>query len=221
MTLRFVKKAISLIAYHLGQRWPALQKFDVWRSMIQTHWPDIEYFDDSWRERIRFMAKFIPAGTTVLDLGCGKRWLSELVGEDNYTGVDYRARGENTVVCDFNKRQFPELRRDVAFVSGCLEYVSDHRWFIAQICEKADICILSYCPTETHPDLSARRRLGWVNDLTVSDIRQEFGRHQFGLAAETATPTQNAVLVFRRERESNARPYHLPTAGTGAATRLQ
>ena len=166
--------------------------------MIQAHWEKIEYFDDAWRQRVNQMAEFIPKSATVMDLGCGREWLKEIVGLKNYTGVDYRSRAENTVVCDFNKKQFPEFRRDVAFVSGCLEYVTDYRWFIAQICEKANMCILSYCPLEMHPDLGARRRAGWVNDLTIDDIKREFDKHHFVLSAETVTPTRNAILVFKQ-----------------------
>jgi hypothetical protein len=175
-----------------------LQELGVWKVMVQAHWTDIEYFDESWRQRVNQMAGFIPANATVMDLGCGKGWLSEIVGSENYTGVDYRPRRENTIVYDFNKRQFPDLRSDVAFVSGCLEYVTDYRWFVAQICEKMKLCILSYCPLETHRDLVARRRVGWVNDLTIDEIKREFGKHRFNLSAETVTPTQNVILVFKR-----------------------
>jgi hypothetical protein len=146
------------------------------------------------------MAAYIPPNASVMDLGCGSGGLNEIVGLTNYTGVDYRPRGENTVVCDFNKKQFPNLWRDVAFVSGCLEYVTDYRWFIAQICDKTNMCVLSYCPIETHSDLAGRRRAGWVNDLTIDEIRREFDRREFSLSDEAVTPTRNAILVFKRTR---------------------
>jgi hypothetical protein len=60
------------------------------------------------------------------------------------------------------------------------------------------MCILSYCSLETHPDVVGRRRVGWVNDLTLDQIKREFGEQNFNLSAETATPTQNAILVFKR-----------------------
>lgn len=194
---RTLKRCVSSLAYALGKN-AGLQQRGLWWRMVQARWQDIEYFDDAWRARIRQMAEFIPANATVMDLGCGPGWLREIVGARSYTGVDYLPRKEDTVVCDFNKRQFPEFRRDVAFVSGCLEYIDDYRWFIAQICDKAGMCILSYCPVEIHQDLAARRRAGWVNDLTLDDIKREFVRHSFRLSAETATPTGNAIMVFQR-----------------------
>jgi hypothetical protein len=191
------RRSLSAVAYVVGRKYPWLQGRGACQAMLQARWEDIEYFDDSWRQRISQMADFIPANATVMDLGCGREWLREIVGPENYTGVDYRRRGEGTVICDFNKGQFPDLRRDVAFVSGCLEYVTDHRWFIAQICEKVDMCIISYCPIETHRDLVARRRVGWVNDLTIDEIKREFGEHRFNLSTETVT-LRNAILVFKR-----------------------
>lgn len=189
------RRIFSSAAYALGRKCPWLQEYGMWKAMIQANWKDIEYFDDSWRQRINRMAGFIPAKATVMDLGCGRQWLRDIVGPQNYTGVDYRPRGENTVVCDFNKRQFPDFRRDVAFVSGCLEYVTDYRWFIAQICEKANMCILSYCSLEMHPDLVARRRVGWVNNLTIDEIKREFGKHRFTMSSETVA-LGNTILVF-------------------------
>lgn len=197
VTPRTLKRCVSSLACALGRKYAGLQQRGLWR-MVQARWQDIEYFDDAWRARIRQMAEFIPANATVMDLGCGPGWLREIIDARSYTGVDYRPRKEDTVVCDFNKRQFPEFQRDVAFVSGCLEYVHDYRWFIAQICDKADVCILSYCLVEIHQDLAARRRAGWVNDLTLDDIKREFVRHSFRLSAETATPTGNAIMVFQR-----------------------
>jgi hypothetical protein len=197
MIFSMPRRSLSSAIYRLGRKYPWLQELGVWKAWIQTRWKDIEYFDDSWKQRINEMARYIPANATVMDLGCGTEWLRQIVGPGNYTGVDYRRRGENTVVCDFNKGQFPGLRRDVAFVSGCLEYVTDYRWFIAQICENANVCILSYCSLEMHPDPVARRRAGWVNDLTIDGIKREFGKHRFNLSAETVT-LGNTILVFKR-----------------------
>lgn len=193
-----IKRHFSSVIYILGRVCPPLKKSDLWKAMIQVRWKDIEYFDAAWEPRIRQMATHIQANATVMDLGCGRGILREIVGSANYTGVDYRKRKEDTVVCDFNKLEFPDFPRDVAFVSGCLEYVSDHRWFIAQICDKVNVCVISYCTLETHGDLAGRRRAGWVNDLTAYEIKREFDKHHFGLSVEDQTPAQNAIFVFKR-----------------------
>lgn len=193
-----LRRSLSSVAYILGRACPPLQESGLWKAAAQVRWKDIEYFDDTWKQRVRQMAAYIPANATVMDLGCGRGALREIIAPANYTGVDYRERGENTVVCDFNKREFPDLRRDVAFVSGCLEYIEDVPWFVAQICDRTNMCVLSYCTLETHGDLMGRRKAGWVNDLTADEIKREFAQHHFSLSAEDATPTRNAIFVFQR-----------------------
>jgi hypothetical protein len=169
-----------------------------------VRWKDIEYFDVAWKDRIGLMAGFIPQGAAVLDLGCGKEWLRELVPDERYQGVDYTPRGPTTIVCDFNCHEFPPLRKDVCFVSGCLEYIEDPAWFIGRIAATCERCIVSYCLLDTHPDIKARCGVGWVNHLNLAAIRCEFERQGFMLAHQTSTPTRNAVLVFDRASSSAA-----------------
>jgi hypothetical protein len=190
--------SLRRLLFDHGMKWPALQS-RLWRSVIQVQWKKIEYFDESWKARIGLMAGFIPPASSVLDLGCGKEWLVDYVGRDRYTGVDYKARSAQTIVCDFNRRQFPSVHRDVAFVSGCLEYVEEPAWFIQRICEACDRCIVSYCAFDTHPDTFSRRTAGWVNDLTLRELIHEFEINGFVLDSETETPTRNSVLVFDRK----------------------
>lgn len=193
-----IRRTLAARSALLAQRIPWLRRWDVVRALAQTDWKNIEYFDRSWRLRVEQMARFIPAEASVMDLGCGERWLSEIVGSERYTGVDYRSRSPDTVVCDFDRDEFPDIFRDVAFVSGCLEYVRDYPRFIAEICRRTSLCILSYCPIDTHRDFVGRRRAGWRNDLTIDAIDREFGRHGFAKTREELTASRNAVLVFRR-----------------------
>ncbi|HUZ63466.1 MAG TPA: class I SAM-dependent methyltransferase [Acetobacteraceae bacterium] len=181
----------------IGRRVPWIGRLDILTSLAQADWKNIEYFDESWRLRVEQMARFIPAGASVMDLGCGERWLRQIVGSERYTGVDYRSRSLDTIVCDFDQDEFPDIFRHVAFVSGCLEYIRDYPRFIAEVCRRTSLCILSYCPIETHGDLVGRRRAGWRNDLTIDAIEQEFGRHGFAKTDEELTASGNAVLVFR------------------------
>jgi hypothetical protein len=134
-------------------------------------WSDIEYFDADWKKRIAVMAGMIPAGATVLDLGCGMEWLKDYLPEGSgYVGVDYVRRSQATIICDFNRREFPDGRADVAFVSGCLEYIEDVPWFVSEISEHADSCILSYCTAEKF----RRREPGWRNSYTHQGIVELF-----------------------------------------------
>ena len=84
--------------------------FPILRKFInkKINWKDIEYFDDKWKLRIDKMSKYIERNDSVMDLGCGKMWLKKHLHETNlYIPVDYKNRGEGTIICEFNKNEFP------------------------------------------------------------------------------------------------------------------
>lgn len=160
-------------------------------------WKDIEYFEESWKERISQMARYIPPRSTVMDLGCGRQWLREYLDQCRYVPVDYRSRSPDTLVCDFNRKEFPDVDVDVCFVSGCLEYVEDPAWFIEQIGNHAKRCVLSYCPVDDHYDLRARASLAWKSNLTKADLLSLFAAAGMRVEAE-ATSMNNCVFSFVR-----------------------
>jgi hypothetical protein len=160
-------------------------------------WKSIEYFDESWKDRIFQMAKYIPENSKVLDLGCGKMWVKDCLPLGcSYIPVDYVKRDEDTIVCDFNKHEFPEVSGDISFVSGCLEYIEDYNWFVKQIAIHSHKCIVSYCLLELFPDLEARAGLAWVNNLKRVELIELFERSGFKLDKEDITKTANSVFIF-------------------------
>jgi hypothetical protein len=166
-------------------------------------WEELEYFDESWRTRIEEMAKFIAPGESVIDLGCGKMWLKPLLKNNTYHPVDYKHRDESTVVANFNSHEYPDIKADVAFVSGTLEYVQDYEWFVGQVCLRSRRCIVSYCTTECYPDLNVRNRKAWKNHLSRSTLLELFTKNEMHLDAESNAVAQNPIFVFsKRERES-------------------
>ena len=70
-----------------------------------------------------------------------------------YYAVDYKKRGEKSIVCDFNKYEFPIIKVDLCFVSGCLEYIEDYKWFIKEISKISNACVISYCTIENFQTL--------------------------------------------------------------------
>jgi ubiquinone/menaquinone biosynthesis C-methylase UbiE len=164
---------------------------------IQKNWSAIEYFDKEWASRIAAMARHVPAGSSVMDLGCGPMWLKAARPDLNYTGIDYTFRGTGSIVADFNRKQFPTKQCDVAFVSGCLEYVRYPRWFIAQITRMANRCVMSYCVVDIYDNLAARRRAAWVSDLSKADIECLFRSEGFSLSAQYEHDG-NTIFVFDR-----------------------
>lgn len=160
-------------------------------------WRQIEYFNTEWKNRIRIMSQYIGKGDSVVDLGCGQKWLKEfLTPENRYTGVDYRKRNDETIICDFNSHEYPNLSADVYFISGCLEYVEDYDDFIDNAVNLCRRCIISYCCIEDFPDKSLRRRRAWVNDLAREQLIKAFEQKGMRLTCEDKTMTNNSIFIF-------------------------
>lgn len=135
----------------------------------------------NYEERVRHMRMLIPPETrSILDFGAGVMFLRKLLPENmSYYPVDYKRRFDETIVCDFNKKEFPEKKADAAFCSGILEYIEDLEWFAAQLTQRVETVILSYSILEAFPNIEERRETGWVNDFTTEKLIAIFMRHGF------------------------------------------
>lgn len=174
-----------------------IKLFNMFFGKKMTKWKDIEYFNPDWKERIKNMAEFIEPKECVMDLGCGQMWLREFLPDNcKYIGVDYVARDDYTLICDFNLYQFPEENSDVMFISGCLEYVENYEWFINQVSSKCKKCILSYCITDNFPNILERKRRAWVNHFSRDNIITLFKKNNFKMINELKT--LNNIFVFEK-----------------------
>jgi len=164
-------------------------------------WEDLEYFDESWRKRIEEMARHIAPGESVMDLGCGRMWLKEFLKDNTYYPIDYKARDGETLVINFNKHEYPDRKVDVAVVSGTLEYIKDYSWFVRQMSLGCKRCIVSYCTTESYPDIGSRKRKAWKNHLSRAAVIELFANNGMDLVSEKAGVLNNHVFAFsRRDR---------------------
>jgi hypothetical protein len=159
-------------------------------------WRVFEYFDPAWKKRILAMSQYIPDGASVMDLGCGKMWLQQYLKNNPYYPVDYTERGPGTIVCDFNMKQFPTQKTDVAFVSGTLEYVNDPQWFLSCISRHSNQCIISYCLKEYYPNQTFRQKQSWENNLSRDEIIQMFYEVGFQLVEEIEVIEKNRIFNF-------------------------
>lgn len=141
-----------------------------------------------WNRRVKMMAAMISdESQSVADLGCGMMSLKEYLPDSkDYYPVDYCDRGENNLICDFNRREFPDITVDTVFASGILEHVADYAWFIERMCKAASKeIILSYVCTEKGKNETVRSRvqngyrIDWVNSLSMDVIIKLFKKNHF------------------------------------------
>jgi hypothetical protein len=150
------------------------------KNRSKKDWKEYEYFDKRWKNRIEHMSRLIDDERSFLDLGCGKMWLKEFLPKDGvYYGSDYKVRDENTIVCDFNNGQFPDITVDCCFASGVLEYINDLDNFFRQVYKTSRSFIFSYCPVEMQSDITFRMSLGWRNHFSRSTILEYLKNNKF------------------------------------------
>ena len=161
-------------------------------------WSDVERLEPAWDARAEFASQFIPAGARVLDLGCGRMSVKQFLPNGcTYQGCDLVARDESTVVCDFNRGEFPTQaagEADIIVMLGVLEYIVDVESFFTHLrfC-KLDI-VLSYCATDFSEGRD-RAALGWINHMSLYDLAVLFDR--FGFRIECTAPFDNVQMLMR------------------------
>lgn len=168
-----------------------------------NQWENHEYFDDTFTVRVHHMAGLISQeSSSVMDLGCGTQRLRLFLKPYmQYVGVDYVDRGNDTIICDFNKREFPVQKTDTIFVSGCLEYIEDVEWFLKNISEHAQKeLVCSYCPLEYKSDIRERRKLGWKNHMSMSQLKRMLERFGFEITFGEKSVGCNMVFCFKNIR---------------------
>jgi len=164
-----------------------------------NNWKNLEYFDENWKIRIHEMASLIEDERVILDLGCGKMWLRDELPKDKiYIGCDYKKRSEDTIVCDFNKGQFPQLSVDLCFASGVLEYIEDINWFIKNVKLSSQSMIISYCTTDLNPNLKTRKLNGWVNHLSSEELLEIISSEGYILYKKLDPVLGNEMMKFVR-----------------------
>jgi hypothetical protein len=144
-----------------------------------ARWTRQESLLPQWDGRAEFAAQFIPAGATVLDIGCGAMALErQLPRGCTYIPCDLHPRDPRTVLCNLNNGDFPlEAARsaDIVTFLGVLEYLTDIPGLLAKLHAVKKDVLFTYHPMEFTGHLD-RASLGWVNqlpmDAVISMIRQ-------------------------------------------------
>lgn len=185
----------------------------------RNRWRDLDNHDIAWDKRTRNIAALIAPDSNVIEFGAGRRqlprWLPPRCG---YIASDIVARGEQTLVCDLNKRPLPSLPHQtsvqVAVFSGVLEYVADLPGVISWLATQVDQVIASYnciTPADTVAAriraAAARLSAGWVNGFTQAEFIASFDKAGFTLIKYVEGEKNEHIYVFSKSSRSN----HLST----------
>lgn len=153
------------------------------------------YDQKIWRKRIVALSRFISnEDKTVMDLGAGHMHLRKLLPRGTiYLPVDYKKNAEDTIVCDFNKYEFPDRKTDVMVAAGILEYMDNPRWFLEQMTVNCNKIILSYKGREKFPNsiLLTKEIIDFLNekDFIMAGMDNSLSKYWTLIACfEKATP---------------------------------
>ncbi|PWU09048.1 MAG: hypothetical protein C5B50_28275 [Verrucomicrobia bacterium] len=135
-----------------------------------------------WDDRNVTIAGLIPAGSSVLDIGCGAQSLKGHLKERClYQPCDLVKSTPEVVLCDFNAGIFPRLSKHFDYVvcSGIFEYMRAPQEFLQQVTSLGSITLLSYHPFRKGDSKWTRLVSNWVNHFTETELHAIF--EQVGL----------------------------------------
>lgn len=116
---------------------------------------------DLWPGRIRAVARAVPAGASVIDLGAGAQTLKKHLSGP-YTPADVVPRN-GALAFDMEAGIYPEGKWAVAVMSGVLEYASDPAAVLKRVAALAPMLVLTYAHGGS---LRFRRSRQWRNHLS-------------------------------------------------------
>jgi len=133
----------------------------------------------SWDERNAIIAGFIPAGSSVLDVGCGAQTLRQHLSSDcKYQPADIIKSSPDVIFCDINAGIYPQTDGQFDFVvcSGIFEYMRRPKEFLARIPRLGRTVIMSYNPLLEGGSKLERlgNGYGWVNHYKKDELENLF-----------------------------------------------
>lgn len=160
-----------------------------------------------WHRRIVTMSQWIHADDRiVMDLGAGNMHLKHLLPAGaKYIPVDYKKRFDETVVCDFNKGEFPKEFADVIVCAGIIGYIKKPFVFLDQAMHHCKKILLS-----CHRD-------GADN---ISPIVEYLAKHGFFMTRQNMDFDEWPLLACFEKMEPQELAKNIQCTGCGACANI-
>ncbi len=145
---------------------------------------NIDY--EIFRPRIEWMCKYLTdEDKSVADFGCGSMIVKDYLHSDvKYYPIDYVDRGQGTILCNFNKKEFPQFDHiDCAFMSGFLQYIENPECLTERISKIFSKVIITYPVLEYFSDREDRKNSAWKNHLSKDELISLFTKYNFMVSA--------------------------------------
>jgi len=143
--------------------------------------------------------KWIPEDVKIVaDYGAGHMFLKEYLPQNSiYYPIDYIDRGQDTIICDFNKGEYPDIRSELSACTATLMCVKPAYELVKHIClHTVKTVIFSYVTIEGFSDINARRRSSICNDFSTQEIINMFENNNFNLRETKSHDNGNSTMTF-------------------------
>lgn len=154
-----------------------------------------------WDMRNRIIAGYIPAGSSLIDIGSGAQTLrTHLDATVEYQPCDCVATTPDVILCDFNAGQpLPTTYHyDYVVCSGILEYIIEPSVFVDVMARLGGQLLLSYNPIREGDSRFRRMANNWVNHLSREQLEKLFSK--LDLKAELLNISDAGELLYRVTR---------------------
>ncbi len=103
-----------------------------------------------WEHRARVISRWIPEGAYVLDMGCGNMLIEKhLKNPAGYIPCDIAKRDERTIVCDFDKFEYPPAQSEnMILCLGVVNYLQHQKELIEHLCSRGKSFLFTFKPRE-------------------------------------------------------------------------
>ena len=165
----------------------------------RKRWSNPDALAPDWDSRTQRLGALVKPGSAVLEFGAGRLTLVKYLPQGcTYTPSDLVDRGNGTIVFDLNGIDpMPVFSaQDVAVFSGVLEYVNDVPKLISELSNRLGVVVASYAVTDFNN--GNRRRHGWVNDFSSTDVIRIFETAGFSCNHQEQWRSQ---VIYRFEKK--------------------
>lgn len=129
-------------------------------------------------DRNEIIGRFVPRGSSVLDLGAGTQELRHQIPADCEYQPCGLLPGPDVLPCDFNSGRYPAVkhRYDIVVASGLVEFLRRPDHFLARLPEFGDVLLMSYRVRPRGEGLGRRLASGYLNHMTQEQLEALLSR---------------------------------------------
>lgn len=167
----------------------------------QVRWKELE-LSTEWgthEGRVERIAKLLPKDiASVADYGEGKGGIRKYLDASvTYYPLDYVRRSEETILCDFDKDQLPDIRTEVTICTATLVFLDKAERLIRHLCTHTEeLIVVSYVTTDKFSDEDGRRASGYRSDYSEAELVKMFATEGFALKESCADPANRIDTIY-------------------------